>query len=418
MSARPRSLEQHREVLAALDAADGIIADAAKHLGVSRETARDRVYAARRALALIGEIAGPPIPDIAKPPEGFVIRRNSGEYDEDGNLRRQWIETKPGTTDGYQIPEGHVVKGESALLDSHGNVLNKWIKTREENASEGLVEGLRAAFAEYDGKAGEVPVFAAPFSDDLLTVYPLPDLHFGMYAWGRETGASYDIGIAAEIALNTVKELVNQSFYSKHAVILGLGDYFHTNDAKNATPRSGNLLDVDGRWPKVYAAGAELAMSIVDIAARKHQEVEVAFLPGNHDPDAAVTLAVALGLFYRLTPRIQVCQEPGYAWYRRFGSTLLGATHGHTMKPDRMAMMLATDRAQDWGQSKHYHVFFGHIHHETVMEIGPVRCESFQSPAARDGYNAGAGYRSGRSLSAITFHREKGEIGRHRVNIG
>jgi hypothetical protein len=82
-----------------------------------------------------------------------------------------------------------------------------------------------------------------------------------------------------------------------------------------------------------------------------------------------------------------------------------------------MAMMLAADRPEDWGTAAHRHFFFGHIHHERAVEVGPVRCESFSSPAAKDAYAAGAGYRSSRAMSAITFHSDLGEIGRHRVNI-
>ena len=87
------------------------------------------------------------------------------------------------------------------------------------------------------------------------------------------------------------------------------------------------------------------------------------------------------------------------------------------MKADRMAMLLATDRAEDWGQSKFYYFWHGHFHQERVSEVGRVRVECFQSPAARDAFTAGAGYRSGRSLSAITIHKDLGEIGRHKVNI-
>ena len=72
-------------------------------------------------------------------------------------------------------------------------------------------------------------------------------------------------------------------------------------------------------------------------------------LPGNHDEDAAITLRVALGLFYRNNPRVEVYDKSGLSWYSRFGQTLLGAHHGHTMKADKMAMMLATDRAKDSG---------------------------------------------------------------------
>lgn len=411
------TLKQHQQVLNDLIAAGGSVVEAAKAAGnIPRTTMSDRVQRARRALAAAGIIGGPPIPDIAKPPEGFVVSRNSGEYDDEGNLRKQWIETRQGNVDGYKVPDGFVVKGESTLVDANGNVIVQWIKTGE-GKGEGLIEGLRAAFAEFDGAAPAVPFPAEASEDDLLTVYVLPDLHLGMHAWGKETGSDYDTKIAVDMALSTYATLVEQSRPSKHAVLLGLGDYFHANDDKAVTPRSGNKLDVDGRWPKVFAAGAKLATSIVDIIARKHQQVEAVFLPGNHDPDAAISLTVALALFYSASPRIQVHQEPGLVWYRRFGSVLLGATHGHTMKPDRMAMMLAADRPEEWGQTKHRHFFFGHIHHESALEVGPVRVESFSAPAARDSFNQNFGFRSGRAVNALTFHNAGGEIGRHRVNI-
>jgi hypothetical protein len=81
-------------------------------------------------------------------------------------------------------------------------------------------------------------------------------------------------------------------------------------------------------------------------------------------------------------------------------------------------MMLAVDRAADWGETKHRHFFFGHVHRESAKEIAGVRVESFNSPAGRDAYAHDAGFRSGRALVAITYHQSRGEIGRHRVNIG
>jgi len=313
------------------------------------------------------------------------------------------------------LPPGHVIKGVSTLVDTDGNVRARWVKTRE-GAGAGLTEALRETFEAYRGAAPLVQP-PADADDDLLTVYPLPDLHFGMRAWGRETGADYDIEIATDTILASVGSLVAQSRPSRHAVVLGLGDYFHSNDHKMATPASGHLLDVDGRWPKVYRAGAKLATQLVGMVAARHADVEVVWLPGNHDPDAAVCLSVALGLLYDGNPRIRVHEEPGLVWYRRHGRCLLGATHGHTMKPDRMAMMLAADCPEDWGATIYRHMMFGHIHHDTAKEVGPVRVESFSTPAARDAYAQGGGYRSGRALNAITYHATRGEIGRHRVNI-
>ena len=80
-------------------------------------------------------------------------------------------------------------------------------------------------------------------------------------------------------------------------------------------------------------------------------------------------------------------------------------------------MMLAADRPEDWGASLFRYFYFGHVHHESAKELGGVRMESFSSPAGKDAFSASHGYRSGRAYSAITHHREEGEIGRHRVNI-
>lgn len=374
----------------------------------------NRIKAARDALT--GKASGPPLPADAIPPRGFIVTQNAGAYDADGTLTKQWVKSRRDAGDEYVPPPGHTIKGESALVDPEGRVMAKWVKTREDAAGRGLVEALQAAFAAHKGAAVLGPPPAA-VTDDLLTVYPLPDLHLGMYAWGREAGENYDLAIARERALASIRALVAQSHPSSRAVVLGLGDYFHTNDQRNATPRSGHQLDVDGRWPKVFRAGADLATDLIDTVAQRHGRVDVRFLPGNHDPDAAVCLTVALGMFYRASERIVVNEDPGLGWFLRWGRCLLGATHGHTMKADRMAMMLATDRPTDWGETLHRHFFFGHIHHETAKEVANVRVESFGTPAAKDAYAAGAGYRSNQSLSALTFHREDGEVGRHRVNI-
>ena len=46
-----------------------------------------------------------------------------------------------------------------------------------------------------------------------------------------------------------------------------------------------------------------------------------------------------------------------------------------------------------------------------------MRVESFQTIAAKDAHAAGSAYVSGQSLCAITIHKRRGEIGRHRVNL-
>lgn len=352
----------------------------------------------------------PPAPPPAPP--GFVVSRHSAQTDADGKLERQWIGSKPPPGEAFKPLDGHVIKGESALVDAEGRTLARWIKTKE-GPSAHLAEALREAFAEF---AGLVPPSSPPetVAGELLTIYPVPDLHLGMYAWGRETGEDYDVALATATAMRCLDSLIGQSLPSEQAIILVLGDYLHADSQKNTTPASGHQLDVDGRRPKVYRAAVDLLMRMIERAKAKHAAVEVVIVPGNHDPDSALTITVALSIAYSGDPRVSVPDGPHTVWYHRFGRVLFGATHGHTMKPDRMAMMLAHDCPAEWGYTWHKHFFFGHIHHETAKEVGPVRVESFGTPAARDAYAHGSGYRANRAMTAITFHRDNGEIGRHR----
>lgn len=379
---------------------------AAETLGISR-------HALRRALLKAGE-------EARLPPTGFEVKEQSVSYDADGQVLRQTVHTKAAPGERYEVPPGYLVKGESALTDSQGNLVLRWVKTKQ-NAEQlsSLVRDLQEAFAKHEGTA---PVLPAPeqVSEELLTIYPVPDLHMGMYAWGPECGDDYDTEIATRNAIQAISKLVGRSAPSRDAVLLIKGDFFHQNDQSNATPLHKHRLDVDGRWDRVYLQGCQLLLTLVDLILQKHERLEFVVIPGNHDEDAARVLRVSMMLHYQNHPRVWVYDRPGYFWYRRFGSTLLGAQHGHTMRdPKDMALTMAADCAEDWGKSRFRQIFTGHIHHERSREItGQVRWESFQTPAPNDAYSRGGGYRSGRSLSSITIHTENGEVGRNREPIG
>lgn len=317
----------------------------------------------------------------------------------------------------FVAPDGHRLRGVSALLDPNGSIKQQWVKTeRDGESTETLIENIKAAF---DGYAGPILLPTAPqdTNGDLLSVYVLTDIHHGLLSWGAETGEDYDISIGSNRLRSSLSDLIAQAPGSAEALILNLGDYFHNNDNTNATPASKHVLDVDSRFFKVVTTGIRLFMDCIDLALQKHDRVRVRCLPGNHDPESSIALTVALAAFYHNNPRVIVEENPSEFFFHLFGKTLIGACHGHRMKPDRMAMSMAMLRPEDWGVAKFRWFLFGHIHHETVKEVGNVRCESFQTIAAKDSYAASHGYYAGQSLTSITLHRERGEIGRHKVNI-
>jgi hypothetical protein len=321
----------------------------------------------------------------------------------------------------HPAPQGHVVKGVSTLYDAGGNVAMQWVKTRNDAASiEETVEAILGAIGDRIDPAEPVP--APETTDtDLVTVYPLADWHIGLLAWRRETDEDWDLGIARSIISKAMRRLVASSPSSEQAVVLGLGDLLHADNYQNRTARSGHLLDVDGRYPKTLRTATELVIETIDMALQKHALVLVRLIPGNHDDQSAIAVSLALSLFYAGNPRVTVDDNPGRYWWWRWGSVFLGAAHGDMAKMAELPLVMASSRPDDWGLSKHRLIFTGHVHHRSVLsaakEYGGVNVESFNTPAAKDAWQTAAGYRSGRSVHSLTFHKTDGEIGRVRANI-
>ncbi len=214
-----------------------------------------------------------------------------------------------------------------------------------------------------------------------------------------------------------MSELVQRASPSEEALILNLGDYFHNNDQSNVTPGHKHQLDVDSRFFKVLVTGIQLFQDLIELALQKHDRVRVCCIPGNHDPESSKTLAIALAAFFHSNPRVRIDLPEEDLFFMRWGTTLIGACHGHKMKPERMAMAMSNMRPRDWGESLFRWFVFGHIHHETAKEVGTVRCESFQTIAAKDAYATSHGYVAGHSLNCVEIDRQRGEVGRHRVNV-
>lgn len=348
--------------------------------------------------------------------KGYSTLRNS-----DGETEHEWTKTERDSDDPPRfepVGEGFAVKGVSTLLDGQGKVRAQWVSTNKPDAD--LVEQFFAAcerhVASYRGLAemAERP----PHTDaDTLTIYPLGDPHIGMLAWKKEVGESFDLEIATRDLVRTIDLLVDRAPASNEAILANLGDFFHAEDDTQLTPTGKNKLDVDCRFGKVTDVGFALLRRLVDRLLGKHQIVEVRNVPGNHDPKMARMLAMWLAAVYEREPRVRVVPNLNPYSYHRFGANLFGFAHGDGAKPQELPAIMASDCPTEWGETEFRLWLTGHIHHETCKEFRGCSVESFRTLAGRDYWHHHKGYRAGRSLSAITFHKDYGEITRATVDL-
>jgi hypothetical protein len=358
------TIEELREAVA-LVGLHGTIQAAADAVGVSRTTMSHRYNCGLRAAGR-GEFGTDPVIP------GFTITQVSTKRDADGKKAGESIQQKPAHG------EDHVLNAFNSLESRHALI-------------------------------GEPVTCRA----DMLTLYPLADLHLGLYAWAPEAGMNWDLETALAKYRETMLMVAEASPASALAIVLIGGDFLHA-DTNAFRTQSGNVLDGDGRTDKVIDAAVALAVFQIDIALQKHSLVLVRCLKGNHDEYASIAIVQGLKGWYRNDPRVTIEGSPDLFWWFRFGAVMLGATHGHTVKVTDMPMIMAARRAADWGATLYRYVHMFHIHHKTqhVFEGGAVIAESHQSPAAQDAYHHGMGYLSGRSMQSITYHSELGERGR------
>lgn len=380
---------------------------AADSLGISRGALQDRLKKAAR----IGLMGTKPVLD------GFEISKTTAVTDQSGNVVREFIQQKPERDlSSFNMPAGHEIKGVSAYLDADGNVVGQWVKTREGQLSvDALADAVKASFIDWTPPPFPVPG-VGDTDADTLTIYPLADMHLGLRAVADEAGSDFDLGIAAARFRNTTSRLFDRSPNSDTALILQLGDWTHVDDDLALTPTSKNTLQVSDRLLDIARCGVGIMVDYIYHALRKHRQVIVKVLKGNHDLNAWLALYIGLCEHFRDNERVTIDGGAADYWFFRFGKNLIGAHHGHRLKPAEMAGAMAMECREDWGETLYRLFLHGHLHHLMVKEVLGVRVECMRTIAEEDAHHAGK-YRAGKSLVSITLHRENGEDGRAQINL-
>ena len=331
--------------------------------------------------------------------------------------RRGWSPSHDMT---HSVPDTHVVKGVSTFYDADSKPIRQWVKSdlkkqSQEDALQAFTEGLIEDLPKYKSLPSK-PLTDIP---QALTAYVIGDAHIGMRVTKERNGDSdWNLEIAERVTVGAIEKLIQATGGSDTALMLDLGDFGHSDNLANTTSSGQNHMDMDGDYGDSISAQVRVYRRSIDLLLKSHNKVILMQVRGNHNSSTSRCMNIMLKAFYENEPRVEVLDNAHKFQHITYGSNLLVTHHGDRMKAQRAFEYVARSLSKEWGQCEHKHLLMGHIHHHTAVEIGGMLCETFQALPAGDAWHSDSGYGAKRSMSAIVYDKEHGEVQRHKVGIG
>jgi hypothetical protein len=309
-------------------------------------------------------------------------------------------------------PEGYKIKGTSTLYGEDGVAKLQWVKTDADLAK--MHEIQQAALRALCEQLSPIAAISGPAltHEDRCTLYTMTDCHVGMLAWGRETGAPWNLEIAEKCLTETFLRMIRAAPHSALGIVNQLGDFLHFDSLQPMTPTHHHILDADSRYQKVVEVAVRILRRVIEAALAHHDRVLVYMHEGNHDPAGSVWLRVMMAQLYEQNERVTVEQSPNLYCATQWGKTMLAFHHGHMTKLGNLPLVFAERFSEMWGLTEFRYIHTGHKHHVEEKEHPGIKVIQHPTLAAPDAYAARGAYLSKRQATSMTYSKTKGEIAR------
>lgn len=140
------------------------------------------------------------------------------------------------------------------------------------------------------------------------------------------------------------------------------------------TPQS-NLMPYQGAF--THICNYEIGM--IDLLKKYTDNLQVMYMPGNHDEYVGWHLIHWLQASYRNSESVSFDISTAYTKYMRYGKSALMFNHGDAIKPAKLANMFPIQFKEEWSKAENFYVFTGDKHHEVSMDFNGIKF--YQLPA-------------------------------------
>jgi ribonuclease HI len=200
------------------------------------------------------------------------------------------------------------------------------------------------------------------------------DPHFGMRAFSPASGHEYSHTIAEDLWWNGIEMLLERArpFGPFWQICFVAGnDFLHADNVFHTTTEGTGQPEMES-WHHTFAKGEEMLIATV-LRLKKIAPVHVVMVPGNHARQSEFALGRILNAYFRNDEDVSVDCSPAPYKFWNFGCNLVGFEHGHSIKPNKLASLMASECADVWSDKvwqREWHCGDQHRESVTFSEFG------------------------------------------------
>lgn len=251
------------------------------------------------------------------------------------------------------------------------------------------------------------------------------DVHLGLLCHRPEADQPWDLDLAAAAVLSSFDDLVKKAmaFGPFEEIFMPFGnDFVHCDNLDHTTTGGTNQPEAIS-WHHVYERAEVLAIEMVNRARHVAKKVYIYEIPGNHSRVTDFTLSRLIRAYFRNDPNIFVDASSSPYKFHRFGKTLIGYEHGHSVAPIRLAALMANERRRDFAETEYREWHLGDQHRKgssnpAAFEEQGVSVEYIPGlTAPNEWHRLKAFNHQKRGAMAWVYDHETGPVARFQHNI-
>jgi hypothetical protein len=189
------------------------------------------------------------------------------------------------------------------------------------------------------------------------------DPHLGLHCFKPDSDHYWTLEDCEQIAMWAVDRLLQllEPYAPLDHIVFPFGnDFLHHDNLDHTT--TGHTAQPEGlSYNEIFVRGEKLAIAMIE-RMKEVAPVKVKQIPGNHDRQSSFALGRVLSAWYHNDPNVEVDASASPYKFHRFGTTLIGYDHGHSVRPIRLAALMANECRQDWAETTYREWHLGDQH--------------------------------------------------------